>query len=250
MGLKCSICTHKARLEIDREIVNGKSLQSISRQFVVSSAAISHHSRAHLSHQLVRAYEQKELEESMNLLGRIDTILHHAENIFERNYAARHDVTALKALDSQRQTIDLLARISMFLHQAKAAELQAAQGDREAQRQAEAEDLASLMADRLTPAELELFEQLSARVRGEIDKPIIPDTTPIFPKPKATRAMPAAEPDPDSIPDQRMKRTKPPILEITPVPIPDGHDLPRSRRNPFADETRFVTPRNPYDYSQ
>jgi hypothetical protein len=168
----CSICTHKSRLEIDRLIVEGRSYEGISRQFRVSSAAVSHHSREHLSRQLVQAYEQKEIDESMNLLGRIDRILHHAEAIFERNYAAKHDVTALKALDSQRSTIDLLARISMFLHQARAAELAAAQGDQEAQKKAELEEFAQLICDRLSDDELDLFEKLSAKIMGQTDEPI------------------------------------------------------------------------------
>jgi hypothetical protein len=170
----CSICTHKSRLEIDRLIVAGKSYESISRQFRVSSAAVSNHSREHLSRQLVQAYEQKEIDESMNLLGRIDKILFHAEAIFERNYQAKHDVTALKALDSQRSTIDLLARISMFLHQARAAELAAAQGDQEAQKKAELEEFAQLICDRLNPAELDLWEKLAAKIRGDHDDVIIP----------------------------------------------------------------------------
>jgi len=88
-------------LEIDREIIQARSFEAISRQFGVSSAAVSHHSHEHLSRQLVQAYQQRELSESMNLLGRIDKILLHAEEIFDRNFKARRDHVALKALGNK-----------------------------------------------------------------------------------------------------------------------------------------------------
>jgi hypothetical protein len=165
-------------LEIDREIIQARSFEAISRQFGVSSAAVSHHSHEHLSRQLVQAYQQRELSESMNLLGRIDKILLHAEEIFDRNFKARRDHVALKALGEQRQTIDMLARISMYLHEARAAELQSIHQDQEAQRKTEIEGITRLMLDRLNSAELDIFEKLSEKVQGLRDDDVIPYENP------------------------------------------------------------------------
>lgn len=173
MGQACSICNHPSRLDIDRAVVQGQSYNSVARRFGVDSNSIGHHSRTHLSRQLVQAYEKKELTEGMNLLGRIDKILLHAEQIFERNFNRRRDIVALKALAEQRCTIDMLARISMYLHAARVAELEAARGhDEEAEALAEAE-FARLLCDRLTPPEVELWLQLASKINGESDDPVV-----------------------------------------------------------------------------
>jgi len=69
MGQACSICNHERRLEIDRAIVQGQSYNSIARRFGADSNSIAHHSRTHLSRQLVQAYEQKSMAENMDLLA-------------------------------------------------------------------------------------------------------------------------------------------------------------------------------------
>src|SRR5512133_2037616 len=124
MKRECSICTDPQRLEIDRAIVNGGSLASIAKKFEVSYSTLNRHAAEHISRQLAKAWEKRELADSHDLLNKIDNMISKAEDIFNRNYRAKRDVTALKALDSQRNTIDLLARISYNLHQARLAELE------------------------------------------------------------------------------------------------------------------------------
>ena len=72
MGMACS---HPRRLEIDRELVQGKSPSKIARNYGVNSQAVWRHAHNHLSRQLVQAYDKKELAESMDLLSRIEDIL-------------------------------------------------------------------------------------------------------------------------------------------------------------------------------
>jgi hypothetical protein len=120
----CSICIHPKRLEIDRELVKGRPVAALARSFAVSSDSLYRHAQNHVSRQLAQAYEKQQLVEGSELLDTINRIIARAEDIFNRSYEAKHDVTALKALDSQRNTIDLLAKISYQLHQAKLAELQ------------------------------------------------------------------------------------------------------------------------------
>ena len=124
MGMTCTICNHDKRIEIDRELVQGISHQSIADQFGVNAQAVWRHSQNHLSRQLSTAYEMKELTESSNLLARIETILSKAELIFNRNFAKEKDALALKALSESRSTLELLAKIAAHMHATKAIELQ------------------------------------------------------------------------------------------------------------------------------
>lgn len=115
------------RLEIDREIVKGTNIKEVARMFSIQNySSLWNHSREHISRQLAQVYDKRDTEQNFDLLAKIDTIISRAEDIFLRNYKKGADITALKALDSQRNTIELLAKISYALHQAKLAELEIA----------------------------------------------------------------------------------------------------------------------------
>ncbi len=120
----CPICQSSNKLSIDRDLVSGNTMAATARKFDVNYNSLNNHSNNHISRQLAQAWDKKEMESSMNLLGRIDQIISRAEDIFQRNYKAKKDGLALKALDNQRNTIELLAKISYSLHQAKLAELE------------------------------------------------------------------------------------------------------------------------------
>lgn len=120
----CTICKNAKRLEIDRLIVEGRGLTDIAKEFDVSYQSLWNHSQNHVTRQLAQAWDKIQLQQDFDLLGRIDKIISRCEDIFTRNYEAGHDITALKALTEQRSTVELIAKISYNLHQAKIAELQ------------------------------------------------------------------------------------------------------------------------------
>lgn len=170
--MKCLICSDSRRLEIDREIVSSGNIAKIAKQFGVSYSSLYAHSLSHVTRQLATALEKRDTEESFNLLGRIDTIIQRAESIFHRNFEKGSDVTALKALDSQRSTIELLAKISYSLHQAKLAEMEMlnhnSDGDHEEREQEFQESLSIL-----TIPELELLQKLQTKISTQDSKMII-----------------------------------------------------------------------------
>jgi transposase-like protein len=173
-------------IEINRQLVQGKSISAIAREYGVSTNSIAYHKENHLSRQLTQAYERKGLAESMDLLSRIDRIIDRAELIFTRNFAKENisgDTLALKALGEQRSTIELLAKISAYLHEARLLELQNNQANFE-QEQAAAEQEAMKL---LTTEELEILYYLNVKMAGEeIPTDMIPDIfrVPAQPQPR------------------------------------------------------------------
>jgi hypothetical protein len=123
MSNSCSICNHPNRLKIDRQIVEGKNLAKIAKEFNVPYHSIYQHSQKHITRQLATVMEKKGFLEGDELLHMIETIIERADEIFERNKGTK-DFIALKALDSIKGTIQLLSNISSQLHAAKMAELQ------------------------------------------------------------------------------------------------------------------------------
>jgi hypothetical protein len=122
MGTRCQICLSPKRLEIDRQLVQGRSLASVARFFGVSYNSLYIHSHHHISRQLATSYEMVAMRSDIDLLGTIDDVLKKTQTIFDRNYQKGNDLTALKALDGVRSTIGLLAQISQQLHASKMAE--------------------------------------------------------------------------------------------------------------------------------
>jgi transcriptional regulator with XRE-family HTH domain len=189
MGMSCTICNHNKRIEIDREIVQGKSHAKIAREFGVDSQAVRSHAENHLSRQLAKAWEKKELTESFGMLQRIETILTRTEKIFKRNYDKERDALALKALSESRSTLELLAKISYALHEVRLAELASSHGDYDSRKQQEQAEFAQRAVDRLTDSEAMLLARLIAKVNGEHNDIIQPGLTfPRMPEPSKTKS--------------------------------------------------------------
>jgi transposase-like protein len=122
MGQKCTICNHDKKLQIDRALVEGKSTAKIAREYGVSENSLHNHKHNHLSHQLVTAYQQKEVVTGNELLQKIDDLVDKSAQIFRRNFDKKRDVVALQALSQQRSTFELLAKIQVEMHKAKIME--------------------------------------------------------------------------------------------------------------------------------
>ena len=84
----CQVCNHSERLEIDRALIQGRSLTNISKKYSVHINAVLNHRDNHVSRQLAKAWEMKQTELDFDLLNRIDKIIHKAEIIFDRNFEA------------------------------------------------------------------------------------------------------------------------------------------------------------------
>ena len=163
MAQSCIICSHPKRLEIDREVIQRHSLAKICRDFCLPYASLYEHSKHHVTRQLAQAFEKQSLIEGNKLMEIIDDLIIKAQTIFDRNYAKGADVTALKAIDSIRGTIDLLAKISYQLHQAKMAELELLR-EKNVNRSNNRNDELEENLKCLTVEELRLFQRLQNKI--------------------------------------------------------------------------------------
>jgi len=99
-------------------------------------------------------------DDGINLKHRIDKLLTRTEKIFLRNYRKQNDRLALEALNSQRGSLELLAKISIELHRIKLLELE--------QKQHERLDV-NIPLERLTKKEQELYFHLLMKLMDESD---------------------------------------------------------------------------------
>jgi len=223
----CEICTHTKRLQIDRDVVSGRNLTQTAKKYAVSYQSLYNHARNHISRQLVQAYKKKEMDHNLDLLQRIDQIVARAEDIFHRNYEAGRDVTALKALSEQRQTFELLAKISYALHEAKLYELEQKREDD----QTEAKKEFTSMLQILNTAELEMFEKLQDKmIKADPSIVVIPENKEWE---KMTRKTPLTRTNP-----QRANKYNTPEEK----PQENAGKQPTSEDNPERDTIKPVPP--------
>lgn len=178
MSNVCQICSHPQRLEIDREVVNGVALSFLSREYGLNLQSLYNHKKSHISRQLVTSIQNSNLLESFNLLNRIDSLVKNTEEIFQRNYDAKKDGLALKALDSQRNTFELLSKIAYSLHQAKQLEAEM-ERDKNGDSEKEAEIFIQESLTFLNDAELEMFIKLQDKIINRTKAVVIKDKKPL-----------------------------------------------------------------------
>lgn len=167
----CTICLHKSRKDIDRAIVEGNAVAAVARDFSVPYSTLWAHAQSHLSKTIVKAHEKQELVIANDLMDRINSIIARAERIFTRNYEKGKDHTALKALAEQRSTIDLLAKISYQLHQARMAELQLLK-EKKIDIRAEEQAEFNQALEYLTFDELKDYQHLQMRLTEIMDRKV------------------------------------------------------------------------------
>jgi len=170
MANKCIVCSDLRRVKIDRAIVEQGNLAKIAETFDISYNSLYQHSKNHVSRQMSQAISTLQAEQSFDLVTRIDSIVNRCEDIFNRNYEAGLDLVALKSLDSQRATLELLAKISYNLSQSKQAEAdlnarQITYHDVTCQSE-ESVHFYHVMKKALTQEEQDLFRKLTIKVFG------------------------------------------------------------------------------------
>src|SRR6516225_12249357 len=70
MSQTCTVCRHAKRWDIEKAIIDGKSLRDIARHFRLSKDAVARH-KAHLSNTLVKAHEAQEVARADDLLAQV-----------------------------------------------------------------------------------------------------------------------------------------------------------------------------------
>lgn len=205
----CSVCVHERRLEIDRRVIqNIGNYTEIAEDFNLSMQAVRNHAINHLSRQLATTYGRRELIHNTKMVDQLKEVLENAKSIFQRNYDQGHDNTALKALDSIRMTLELVARIAAYIHEAKMMEERAnQQTDEELQQDQDQKFLRQAMS-RLTYNELDILQKLLAKVSGETDEVIIPDDKSPLGNIEPDLVTPEFNRDFGELSSRPMKRTK------------------------------------------
>jgi hypothetical protein len=117
MGRKCEVCQHKDRLEIDRQLVRNGNASALSKKYDLPKGSLHRHLRKHLSRQLVKAHDTKEILHGKGLVTELTALFEKAKAILEKAEDAGSLGVALKGVAESRNTIELLAKLAAYVHE-------------------------------------------------------------------------------------------------------------------------------------
>jgi len=120
MGLVCQVCDHKRVHQINRELVSGKSLARIGREYSLPYESLRNHKNNHLTRQLAVWATEKDRRNSLDVLDRLQTWVGNAEDVLADAKSRGHNQLVLNALKVLLAQAELIAKIQHAIHQAQA----------------------------------------------------------------------------------------------------------------------------------
>ena len=111
MARRCTVCDHRQREEIDRQLVCGESYRDIARQFGLSKDAVSRHKESHIPDALVEAQDAGEVAQGDTLLAQVKALQSEAQDILGEARAAGDLKTALIGIGKAKECLELLFKV-------------------------------------------------------------------------------------------------------------------------------------------
>ena len=157
MSMKCHICSHNKKEEIEKQICSGVPHLKIGKTFGVSNMSVRNHARNHLSRQLLKSEETKSLLHGKNLFQNIVELIDRTKAILDDAESKDRPFISLGAIRELRQIYEFLIKFSMYLRDAQ-------KEDRLAERERKLRDV-----KRLNTNEIQLLIKLIEKMEGDFD---------------------------------------------------------------------------------
>lgn len=118
--MKCSICSHADRAQIDQALVEGVPVRALeARHSGTTRSALDRH-RKHIPPALTQAKQAREVADADSLLSRVERWLSRCERLFDRAEAAGEWSGAASAAREVSRNLELLGKLSGQLQPAGA----------------------------------------------------------------------------------------------------------------------------------
>lgn len=111
MAMKCSICTHPERADIDKALISGQSNRSIAAQYNLSVTSVRRHKAAHLPEHLAKAKEAEQVTKADDLISDLQYLRQMAVDFLEQAKAEQDMRAAAPLISSAVKVIETLAEV-------------------------------------------------------------------------------------------------------------------------------------------
>jgi hypothetical protein len=168
MARHCVVCFHPERQLIDRAILAGEKLASISRRWGLPPDATERHAKSnHVNRTLSKVPTRAEAAlrtEGEDLVGRLQELITIARGVLDQAIQANQYGAAMAGVRELARIFELIAKLTGQLDEGAKVNIAIVQ-----QQQAQAEQ--ELMLERLTVAERLELRRLVAKAQGELPAP-------------------------------------------------------------------------------
>jgi hypothetical protein len=114
----CSICVHELQWQIDLALVRREPYRNISKQFGVSTAALSRHVQEHLPAKLLAAQDAEEVADADLLKRELEAEKADIARLKTKAEDAEDYRTALAACDKALKALELQAKLAQLINDA------------------------------------------------------------------------------------------------------------------------------------
>ena len=111
MAKQCTVCAHADAEKINIELVEGATLDTLSKGYGLTISALHRHKK-HIPVQLAKAQEINEVTAADNLIGRISELNTKAESVYLKAIKAKNLNAAIAAVREMRGITELYAKIT------------------------------------------------------------------------------------------------------------------------------------------
>lgn len=112
MPRSCTVCTHPDRADIDKALVSGTTPYELAARYsTIDRMSFQRHKDNHLPQVLVKAQEQEDIRQALDVVKQLKAINSAALNVLrEARDTGDHDIQ-LKAIDRIQRQIELQAKL-------------------------------------------------------------------------------------------------------------------------------------------
>ncbi len=113
----CKVCSHEQRPAIDQALVTDAPNRRIASQYGMSEAAVRRHKAEHLPVSMVKAQEQTDVRQAIDVVKQLKAINGATLAILKEARADKNGELALKAVDRIQRQLELQAKLLGELQQ-------------------------------------------------------------------------------------------------------------------------------------
>jgi hypothetical protein len=108
MGMKCQVCDHRSKKDIEKSLLYGYSKASISRQYNVPISSLLNHERNHVSRQMVTTVSIQERLSAEKLMDDVEMMLTKTKKLMESSEVAGQAFIQIQATKTLCQILNML----------------------------------------------------------------------------------------------------------------------------------------------
>lgn len=112
MAKPCSVCVHAEADKISAQLIEGATLEALSKAYKLSVTALHRHKQQHIPLSLTKAQVAQEIAAADSLMDKITELDRKAENIYQKAIKADNLNAAIGAVRELRGVTELYGKIT------------------------------------------------------------------------------------------------------------------------------------------